>query len=138
MANDVTKPKTETIISENKAALPEVKNIHAQADSLLKSYVEEFENELRLQANILAKDDEIILSSHVKESLSIVQRKKERKWSQELLILFGGGLFGTFLAGFLNELAHASPRPLWIAVYVFLGFAGAILIFIGFIKQYER
>ena len=118
--------------------LPPVKDIHIQADSLVKQIVTDFENELRLQANILAKEDEVILSNHVRQALVVVRREKSRKWKEELPILIGGTLLGTFLAGFANELSMATLRPIWIAVYVIFGFIGAFLIFLGFINQHRK
>jgi len=112
------------------------KEIHPQADSLIEESVEGFTTDLLLQARILARHDELVLKSHVKIALDIIRRRKSRNWLQELLILVGGILFGTFIPGFLTELSQNIIRPNWIIVYVILGFAGTLLIFIGFFKQY--
>lgn len=138
MADNVNIQQETKSASHSAVTLSEVKDMHIQADKLVNQIVKEFEDDLRLQAHMLAKEDDMVLSSHVKEALSVIRRGKERKWSHELLILLGGGLFGTFLAGFVTELSTATPRPFWIAVYVIMGFSGAALIFLGFMKQYSK
>ena len=112
------------------------KEIHAQADTLIKESIDSFTTDLLLQARILARHDEMVLKTHVKSALDILQKKKGRNWLQELLILFGGILFGTFISGFLTEISQVIIRPNWIITYVIIGFIGVLLIFIGFLKQY--
>lgn len=117
---------------------PNVKDIHIKAEELIQRNVNDFETDLRLQANILAKDDEIILTNHVKSALLIIRREKEKKWISELMILLGGALLGAGIAGFINEMSVQTLRPLWITVYVILGMLGFLLIFIAYMYQYTR
>jgi hypothetical protein len=113
------------------------KELHPQADSLVKESIDSFTTDLLLQARILARHDELVLRSHVKAALEIIRKRKSRNWQQELFILLGGILFGTFIPGFLTELSQQSVRPTWIITYVLLGFIGATLVFIGFFRQYN-
>ena len=118
--------------------VPVVKDIHIEADTLIKDITHDFENKLRLQSNLLAQDDELILKIHVREALTIIRRNRSRIWKEELPILLGGALFGTFLQGFANELSLTETRLGWIAVYVVAGIIGLTLIFYGFLKQHMK
>ena len=125
-------------IAQPTVRTPSNKYIHTQAETLVREVVAEFENDLRLQANVLARDDEIVLSRHVREALMTIRRRAERRWTEELLILIGSALLGAFLGNFPNELSKPSPSVLWLAIDVILGFVGSLVLLFGLMKQYGR
>lgn len=133
-----TNPKILQNTAKRTLLAPAIKDIHVNAEELIQRSVEEYENDLRLQANLLAKSDELVLSSHVKTALQIMQKEKAKKWLSEILILIGGAFLGAGIAGYMNEIAMSTLRPFWISVYVIMGILGLVMIFIAYIIQYIR
>jgi hypothetical protein len=125
-------------LAQPKVELPVVRPIHIQAEELLQKMVDDFENDLRLQANTLAKNDELVLSSHIRDAFTILRNRNTQKWTEELPVLVGGSLFGAFLSCFSTELSMLALRPLWISIYVGLGFLGMLLVFYGLMQRYGR
>jgi hypothetical protein len=106
------------------------KELHPQAEEVIKQHVNDFATSLVLQAKLLAyrlKAD-AVLSTHVDEALDSITKKKQT-WSRELGIIIGSALFGAFVQGFISELAGGNS--VLIATYVVLGFIGVFLVFIG-------
>ena len=125
-------------VTQSDLEVPAVKDIHVEADTLIKDVTHDFENKLRLQSNLLAQDDEMVLKSHVREAIIIIRKNRSRTWREEAPMLLGGALFGTFLQGFANELSLPETRLVWVTVYVVLGIIGLTLVFYGFLKQHTR
>lgn len=107
---------------------PPVKDIHVEADELVKSITQEFENDLRVLANTLARADELVLKRHVDEALRILRVESVKSPVKEFSVLIGGTLLGIFGSTAVNELSMASPRGPWLALYVIL-----IVLAFGFI-----
>lgn len=131
-------PKIVQSAAKRALRAPTVKDIHIKAEDLIQRNVEEYENDLRLQANLIAKNDEIVLSHHVRTALQVLRKEKAKKWVSEILILIGGVLLGAGIAGYLTEFSTGMLRPFWINVYVILGGIGLVMIFVAFILQYSR
>ncbi len=92
--------------SQTKKLLPStsIKDVHQDANDLNKEYVARFEEDLRLQANILARNEDNITSRPVKDALSIVIEKRDVVWQEELLLLALGIFLGSFMSGFTIEI----------------------------------
>ena len=112
------------------------KKLHPRASAEVRNVVDEFSADLLIQSKTLARNDEIVLVSHVRKAVEVLQKRKRRTWRQELAMSVGGILIGTFLQGFITELAKNPMSGLWISIYVVLGIVGIILLFIGMLFQY--
>lgn len=113
------------------------KKLSTEADLLVKKYVDEFASDLMLQANLLSKQDEMIIASHIRQSLGIIRSKNSAGVWQEIKSTVGGLLFGTFLAGFANELFQSTISILPIVFYTVLGFIGISLSLWGIFEKYK-
>ena len=110
------------------------KELHPQAEDLVRQRTNEFATSLLLQAKTLAyqRRDDVVLSNHVEEALDIIRKRRDPGRLREFVIIMGGALFGAFVQGFITELS--SGRPLLVAIYVVLGFLGMGLIFLGLLQ----
>src|SRR5687768_4961894 len=129
MGNDVlTGDQPKRLLSSANIKNVKVKDIHEDAQTLLEQHVSDFMDDLRLQANILARNDDNITSKHVKEALPIILAKRDADWQEQLLLLIAGTCLGASLSGFITE-ARADPVNIDIFIlYTFIGFIGAGLI----------
>ena len=107
--------------------------LHPRATKLIKKYSQKYQETLRIESQILASqsDADIVLSHHVDEAYNRVNSSK-RSWKQELMVVIGGAMLGTFIQGFIIEIN--SLNSILFAVYTLLGFAGMFLIFIALRK----
>ncbi|MCA9906224.1 MAG: hypothetical protein KC547_20355, partial [Anaerolineae bacterium] len=81
------------------------KKLHPQAESLVRTLVDDFATTLVYQAKLLAfrRKDEVVLSNHILDSVDIVRRERQRGWTREIIIFVGSALFGAFIPGILTE-----------------------------------
>ncbi len=108
--------------------------IHPQAGFAIKKYTHDFATSLLLQAKTIAyrSKADVVLSSHVDEALDKIYKDRKQSSTKELLIVLGGAFFGAFIQGFISELS--SGNAVLIATYVFLGFIGMFMVFLGLRK----
>lgn len=113
------------------------KEIHQEAEVLLEKIVSEYGAAVLLQARILAyqRGFEVVSKNHIQEALEKLRNNKEEKWWQNFLLLLGGTLLGTFAQGFITELQKSKIEPLWVAIYVALGFIGILCVFTGYFRR---
>lgn len=106
--------------------------LHLSAEETIRQEANSFASTLLLQAKLLAyqQGHEIVLQKHVEDARQMITREQQQTWTRALAIAIGGALFGAFAAGFPTELSTAA-RPIWLAVYVIIGFIGVSCIFWG-------
>jgi hypothetical protein len=112
------------------------KDVHPQAQKLIEQLTLDFGTAILLQAKTLAhrRNDDVVLRTHVDEALDIIQQeRRQRRW-KDWAVAIGGALFGTFAQGFITELS-AGRNPIFLGIYVLLGFVGLLLMFAGFQKS---
>lgn len=111
------------------------KKLHPQAAKLVEEHTINFAISLLLQAKVLAyrRKDEIVLSNHIEEAITIITKGRKKARLREFVIVVGGALFGAFIQGFVAELSRGNT--LLIAIYTSLGFIGIVLVFWGLWPQ---
>lgn len=129
---------TSVTLAQPDLKVPVVKDIHKEADDLIKQITQEFQDKLRLQSNLLAQDDELVLKNHVRDALLIIRRTRNRTWKEEFPIILGGVLLGSFAQGFPTEAFGPAPKMLLLTIYALSGIIGLALISYGFQKQNAR
>jgi hypothetical protein len=90
------------------------------------------------QSKLIAfqRDDDLVTRNHVNEAFETINRQRETNWAQALLLAIGSAFFGAGVQGFITELSN--NRPVWIAVYVVLAFAGMFLLSLGIILMVRK
>ena len=110
--------------------------LHSSAEQLALEYIDAFGESLILQAKLLAykRDDVLVLSSHIREALEVMDHEKERKWWREGSIIVFGTLFGAGAQGFISELGINPARSEFIAAWAILAFISLVFVFIGLVS----
>jgi hypothetical protein len=109
------------------------KELHPNAEKLLRQYINVFATTLLYQAKLLAyqKNDDVVLSNHVEEALGMARKGPERRWLKEVLVILGSTFFGAGVSGIISEYTSAGPRPLLFVIYAVMGFTGIAMMFLG-------
>ena len=98
--------------------------LHPAAEHEIRERVDDFAFSLLSEAKRVAfqAKADIVLASHVTESLEIINSRKKENLGKQISQIVGGAFFGAFVQGFVTELP--SGNSLLIALYVVLGFVG--------------
>lgn len=107
------------------------KQLHPLAKEQATKLVNELAITLVLQAKTLAfrEKAELVLKRHIDESLEFILHHKKREWISEFLKIIGGALIGAFVPGLITSLPANDITST--IIYIVLGFAGMIMVFIG-------
>jgi hypothetical protein len=89
------------------------KQLHPNAAQLIKEHATNFAESLIVYSKTVAyqKGDELVLTSHVKDALEIIQRESKRKRWKELAIFASSAILGFSIQGFLTELSRLNQSP---------------------------
>ena len=116
---------------ENKPPQVINKELHPQAKEHAQKLITNFATSLIFQAKLLAfrRGAEVVLSKDVDDALNSITQARTQSWKTQLVIAFGGAMFGAFLEGFIDALSPVNV--LQIVIYVIMGFIGMFLVFWG-------
>jgi len=107
------------------------KEFHPQAKEHAQKLIANFATSLISQAKLLAfrREAEVVLSRDVDDALSAITLGRTQSLRKQLVIAFGGAMFGAFLEGFIGALSPVNV--IQIVLYVIMGFIGMFLVFWG-------
>jgi hypothetical protein len=108
------------------------KDIYPEAKPLATQCIENSAISLLIQLVAFGQKASVILQSHIDEVRNTILSARKQARSQELRITLGSVFLGAFAQGFTYEVSLATPRPLWIAIYIAVGFVGLFLVLWGY------
>lgn len=121
---------------EERAETTKIANLEMNPTSktLLHESIARFSTELVIHCHLLAykRNSDVVTKSDVAEALQETKASQQSRRNQ-LLLSFGGALFGGFISGFIDSLQKGAV--LLIVIFVVMGFAGVSLVFLGYTQR---
>lgn len=113
-----------------------------QPSDLAISYLTEQSKEiyrsiLKIATELARRDKaDTVQKSHIDEARQLLSPKRRGDFWHKIAQVVGGTALGTFLSGFSTSLqiGIGNPDPLWISIYVAIGFVGLFLVVWGFLE----
>jgi len=105
------------------------KELHSQAESTVKQYIDEFAIALLVQAKTIAyqKNHDLVIRTDVTEALNAIRNAQKQPWADRLATIIGSALFGVSIKGLILDVS--SVTPITIVIYVILLIIGMLCIF---------
>lgn len=109
------------------------KQIHPDAAAFAKRHVFDYAELLITHAKVLAheKEDDIVLTNHIKEAIEIIRREPKRKPWKEVIIFVSSTMFGIAVPSFLAELDKLATNPTNGSPSLVIIYAAAAMIFLA-------
>jgi hypothetical protein len=121
-------------ISLNRPSAVTAKKFHPLASKRAQQLIDDFTTALIFQAKLIAFQEkaELVLQRHIDEAINFIFSQKKKEWVREFLKIMGGALIGAFIPGLIVSLPANDVTGS--IIYIAVGFAGLICVFIGLTK----
>lgn len=115
------------------AKSPQQLDLHPEAQRELEAQTTRFATSLLLGAQCCAYAEkaDVVLTSHVQASLSMLRKSQNRSWTNELSLIFGSAFIGGFIQGMVTELGADPIRRGMVTLYLLMGVLGGFLTVFG-------